>query len=296
MSLKKYETLIKTVDLGSLTRASEELGYTQSAISQILSGLEGELDLKLLIRDRAGVRLTEAGSYLLPAIRRVCEANDEVQRQVAALHGQQHACLRIGCFTGIGVQLAAPLLSQFSAQHPDVHFALTQDLHSNLCLKLEEGFLDCAFLCWPHSNTLHTLPVMDLPLMAVFPPDWTHVPNPYPIARLGELPLLLQEEEDGLHIQAHIRATGCEPKVFLRSSDDHAMLTMVKHSLGMTILPAARQRTCPDQDLIWRPLTPAKTRPVSLVFRDKRSLSPIARHFIHFVREEAILPDDANES
>ena len=51
MSIKKYEILLQTADLGSFTKASEVLGYTQSAISHIITGLEDELGLKLLVRD-----------------------------------------------------------------------------------------------------------------------------------------------------------------------------------------------------------------------------------------------------
>lgn len=69
MSIKKYEVLLQTADLGSFTKASEVLGYTQSAISHIVTGLEDELGLKLLTRDRFGVRLTPEGEALLPAIR-----------------------------------------------------------------------------------------------------------------------------------------------------------------------------------------------------------------------------------
>ena len=50
MSIKKYEVLLQTADLGSFTKASEVLGYTQSAISHIITGLEDELGLKLLAR------------------------------------------------------------------------------------------------------------------------------------------------------------------------------------------------------------------------------------------------------
>ena len=65
MSIKKYEVLLQTADLGSFTKASEVLGYTQSAISHIVTGLEDELGLKLLTRDRFGVRLTPEGEALL---------------------------------------------------------------------------------------------------------------------------------------------------------------------------------------------------------------------------------------
>ena len=48
MSLKKYEAFVRTVELGSLTRAAEAMGSTQSRISHVLSTLEEEYGLSLI--------------------------------------------------------------------------------------------------------------------------------------------------------------------------------------------------------------------------------------------------------
>jgi molybdenum-dependent DNA-binding transcriptional regulator ModE len=71
MSASKYQVLLRVVELGSVTRAAEELGYTQSGVSHIISGLENELQLVLLHRSRTGVTLTDAGKRLLPQHRRI---------------------------------------------------------------------------------------------------------------------------------------------------------------------------------------------------------------------------------
>ena len=48
MSLKKYEAFVRTVELGSLTKAAEAMGSTQSRISHVLSALEEEYGFVLL--------------------------------------------------------------------------------------------------------------------------------------------------------------------------------------------------------------------------------------------------------
>ena len=40
VNLNKYQILLKTVELGSITRAAEALGYTQSAVSRVIADLE----------------------------------------------------------------------------------------------------------------------------------------------------------------------------------------------------------------------------------------------------------------
>ena len=46
MSLSQYQAFLKTIELGNLTRAAENLGYTQSGITHLLNALEEECDLK----------------------------------------------------------------------------------------------------------------------------------------------------------------------------------------------------------------------------------------------------------
>ena len=43
MNIQKYQAFITVVEQGSLTKAAEELGCTQSAVSHSISGLEEEL-------------------------------------------------------------------------------------------------------------------------------------------------------------------------------------------------------------------------------------------------------------
>ena len=53
MNIQKYQAFITVVEQGSLTKAAEELGCTQSAVSHSISGLEEELGFALLKRSRA---------------------------------------------------------------------------------------------------------------------------------------------------------------------------------------------------------------------------------------------------
>ena len=61
----KYEPILRIAELGSLTRAAESLGYSQSSLSHLTANLEKELGVKLFRRERQGVTLTPAGTELL---------------------------------------------------------------------------------------------------------------------------------------------------------------------------------------------------------------------------------------
>ncbi|MBR2596815.1 MAG: LysR family transcriptional regulator, partial [Solobacterium sp.] len=64
--MKRYLALQKILQTGSFSRAADELGYTQSAMSQAIASLEEELGIRLLQRGRSGVRLTPDGEELYP--------------------------------------------------------------------------------------------------------------------------------------------------------------------------------------------------------------------------------------
>lgn len=60
---RDIETFVAVVDEGSVTRAAQKLGVSQSSVSQILSGLEASLRVELLDRSGRPLRVTEAGRY-----------------------------------------------------------------------------------------------------------------------------------------------------------------------------------------------------------------------------------------
>lgn len=171
MSIKKYEVLLQTADLGSFTKASEVLGYTQSAISHIVTGLEDELGLKLLTRDRFGVRLTPEGEALLPAIRAVCQQNQEVTRQAAQFHGLEIGQVRIGTFLSVSVHILPDLLHTFSQRHPNITFELLQGSYEDIERWLSEGRIDLGFLRLPTNSHFECTLLLEERILAIFPED-----------------------------------------------------------------------------------------------------------------------------
>lgn len=113
MNTTKCQVLLKAVELGSLTRAAEEMGYTQSAVSRSIAELEREWGLTLLIRNKDGVVLTTQGEALLPDIQALCNAQRTLESQVSALHGLSRGTLRVGTFASVSIHWL-PALSRSS--------------------------------------------------------------------------------------------------------------------------------------------------------------------------------------
>ena len=87
MVFSKYTMFLKVIELGSMSKAAAECNYSQSAVSQIISSLEKELQLTLLNRSQTGIWLTSDGKYMLPYIEALSNAEQNIYKQASKLKG-----------------------------------------------------------------------------------------------------------------------------------------------------------------------------------------------------------------
>ena len=113
MSIRKYIAYLRTVETGSITQAANELGYTQSAVSKMISDLEQDWQVKLLTRNHSGIEISSDGMVLLPTIREIVKDYEDLNFAVSELHGVQSGTLRLGCFTSLAISLLPEILKDF---------------------------------------------------------------------------------------------------------------------------------------------------------------------------------------
>ncbi len=89
MDSKKLEILMTAADLGSFSKASQIVGYTQSGLTHMMDALEREVGFPLLQRNHSGIQLTEQGAQLMPAIREFLQANANLENQIRMIAEQK---------------------------------------------------------------------------------------------------------------------------------------------------------------------------------------------------------------
>ena len=82
MELRNLITFIHVAELGSFTRAAEQLGYSQSTISFQIKQLEDELDCLLFERINHTITLTDRGRELVSYAHRVRELTDNFKESL----------------------------------------------------------------------------------------------------------------------------------------------------------------------------------------------------------------------
>ena len=106
---------------GSFTRAAAQLGVTQPALSQAISGLEERMQIRLLTRTTRSVSVTAAGERLLQSVgHRIDEIEAELD-MLTALRDKPAGTVRITCGPNVLKTTLLPKLTPLLHEYPDIH-------------------------------------------------------------------------------------------------------------------------------------------------------------------------------
>ncbi|HFF8454866.1 LysR family transcriptional regulator [Serratia marcescens] len=106
---------------GSFTRAAAQLGVTQPALSQAISGLEERMQIRLLTRTTRSVSVTAAGERLLQSVgHRIDEIEAELD-MLTALRDKPAGTVRITCGPNVLKTMLLPKLTPLLREYPDIH-------------------------------------------------------------------------------------------------------------------------------------------------------------------------------
>lgn len=285
VSVQKYKALLKTVECGSFTKAAQILQYSQSGISRMIGDLEREWGVRLLERSRTGVLLTSDGMQILPYAKRVCAEYDRLRMQVDALHGIQTGTIRIGTFSSVATHWLPNMIGAFQKDYPNIDFDILMGTYPEIEQWVMQGRADCGFLHLPTRADLKTVCLAQDELMAVLPEDHPLAAlEKIPASALAEQPFILLDkagERDKDVMQVFERA-GIMPKVRFTTLDDYAVMSMVEHGLGVSILPKLILRRIPYRVAL-RPLEQPVFRQIGLATRPGEELSPAAKRFLSYL-------------
>ena len=285
MSIKKYEILMKVVELGSLTRAAEASGCSQSAVSHILNDLESEFGFTLLKRSRGGVQLTENGARLLPAVRGILNYYEQLNQTVASIRGVDAGTIRIGTVTSVAVHWLPGILKQFGISHPGVEFKLYNGDYGDVNRWIGEGSVDAGFLALPTEVDCECIPLMEDRMLAVLPDDHPLAGLPrFPVAELQDQPYISLLESSDHDTRRIMEQAGVKPNVRFTTKDDYAIIAMVAQGLGMSIMPELllQKRT---EGVVTMELVPKASRLIGLAIPRVSQNSPAVRAFADCVVE-----------
>ncbi len=129
MDWDKVRIFHAAASAGSLTKAGDVLGLSQSAVSRQVSALEADLKIPLFHRHARGLVLTEQGELLFRTARDLVTKLEQTQAMLMDSRQKPDGVLKVTANVGLGAHWLTPRLDEFLAQYPDIRLEviLTDD-------------------------------------------------------------------------------------------------------------------------------------------------------------------------
>lgn len=277
----------------SFTRAGDQIGLTQPAVSRCVTELEQHLGIKLLDRTTREVVLTEAGRSLAVRLARVLEDLDSVLLDVRGLATQRQGRVRVASSPTLSANLLPECIARCRQEHPGLELLLLDRMQHDALASVLSGEVDFGVVIEPEpgrSDELHAEPILSEPFCLVCPPmhrlarqrsvRWA--------ALVGE-PLVLLDNASGSRrlIDEALRQHGVQAPVAQEVGHVTTIFRMLDAGLGISVVPTLALPPAGLQGLEVRPLTPRVERAIVLVRRANRALAPVAEVAWGLVRDVA---------
>ena len=146
MELRQIKYFLALADAQNFHTAAENLGLTQSALTQSIAKLERDLDVELFIRSNSGTLLTSHGKRLRHHAQVILAQVQAAETELTARAGHQGVELSIGVVPIFPDNLLIELLERISADHGAHRIKIVKDWSAELIPMLERGAIDFAFI------------------------------------------------------------------------------------------------------------------------------------------------------
>ncbi len=242
MNLRFVEAFYWAVTLKSVTRASEKLFVTQSALSSRIAALEAELGVLLLDRRDKQFRLTTAGTRFHRHAERLLNLQREIRAELGAGAAERAMALRLGVIESVLHSWLIEWVQGLRRDHPGLELALTVETSPVLLDQMRRGAVDVVLAALPaEGDGVRSRALAPMPMVFTGQRQ-RHGRKRFALADLVQGDELLTFQRGS---QPHValldlcRREGVEtPRVHTISSIS-AMVQLVEQGFGVATLPQA---------------------------------------------------------
>lgn len=255
MELRQLRYFVRVVEHGSMSRAALDLDVVQSALSQQITRLEGELCTRLLHRTPRGVAPTEAGVAFFREAQLTLRHAEQAVR--AAQQARLSGTVTVGLAPTTSAVLGLPLMQAMRTRYPDVRLHMVEGMSGHLTAMLNARELDIAVL---FDGRLHAAqqagggrrwqiqPLLEEDLFLLRSATAAPLPAEVAMADLAGEPLILPTGPHGLRstLDTAFASAGVAPNVLLEVDSLAMLMAAVDAGLGSTVQPWAALGRYPD--------------------------------------------------
>ena len=139
METARLRAFIESAQNGSIKAAADALGYTPSAISQLVTALEKELGLTLFVRSQKGVTLTAEGTLLVPLVRSYLQREEEIYQFADELKGIVTGKVAIAAYPSVATTWLPEIVRKFKNDFPGIQISIMECIRSDIFHHFEQN-------------------------------------------------------------------------------------------------------------------------------------------------------------
>jgi LysR family nitrogen assimilation transcriptional regulator len=199
LDLLKMRYFSKIAELGSFTRASNELGVAQPALSSHMRALEEQLGVLLLTRTSRGAVVTEAGQTLLSHAQAILRAVEQAEAATKEQAKYPTGDVSLGILSSICPTLTVPVIEECSARFPKIRLTISEGDSQALRTAVETRVHDLAVTLESVAKSA-AIPLLDETLYALGPKGRFSADDVLTVEEALGLPLILPTRQHGIRI------------------------------------------------------------------------------------------------
>jgi LysR family transcriptional regulator, carnitine catabolism transcriptional activator len=288
--LRHIEAFLAVARLGHFTRAAAALHVSQPALTVQIQQLERALGIRLFDRNNRRVALTQAGRDLIAPFERISLDLASIVRHARDLSAHRHGVVTVAALPSVAAGVLPRAIRRLADAHEGIVVRVRDAIAGRVLDLVRTGDVDFGIgsLVRPDPDVAND-PLFTDRLCAFAPAD-------HPLARrrqvrlrdLGAWPLILTGQDTS--VRQILERVLAEVRLPVQVAQEATYMTtaigMVQAGLGIAILPESA--AAPDAGLHLRAIAirePVLTRPIGLLTRPGRSLSPAAQRLVDVLRE-----------
>ncbi len=284
METKKVQALIETVKIGSINKAAEELGYTQSGLTYILNALEGEMGVKIINRNHNGISLSPVGKKIYPLLVDLVKKDCEIYERIENMKlGEE--IIRVGAYSSLMLNWLPNVVRSFRMKNPNVNFELRTGV-VNLMNWLDDSAVDIVICESFFADGRNWQYIADDEMCVA-------IHKSLPLAKKNAITLeMLKDyqvifpsllERNVVSAQIKERDIAFKNKIQLYTEDGSVTLSMTSQMKGVSFVTKLYGAECPD-DLVLRSLEPKIIRQIGAVVSENKQYSSNIREFVNYMK------------
>lgn len=273
----------------SFSNGAKELYTSQPYVSNQIRKLEDHFGVPLFVRSYPQIALTEAGRALYERVSDIIDRLEQLEQVVQEFQGLERGSIELAATESAGNHVLPEVISDFNRHYPEIVVQMRVGNTASVLdwLNLDEVEIGVSPRK-PETKALTAAPFYREPLIVIYPTN-LDLPDPLPVDRLAELPLVVREE--GSLTYTRLTEVLGEQRAgtpfVARLQGTTAVNEAVAAGLGASLVPERSAKAWLDAGSVRKTtLDNVELRhDFYVVYAQQRYLTPAARAFItHLLR------------